>query len=66
VLEHLFTATSTIFKHLGRHLGAQLPMVLRHTAALRYHSADYVRVFAAQAVGGSPLRCLPACLPAHA
>lgn len=50
-LEAVFTAVSAIFKHLVRHLAADLPAALRVSAPLRYHSADYVRQFAAQAVG---------------
>ncbi|GFR52620.1 hypothetical protein Agub_g15136, partial [Astrephomene gubernaculifera] len=50
-LESIFTCVSHICKHLVRYLAADLPAALRATAPLRYHSADYVRQFAAQAVG---------------
>ncbi|EFJ49017.1 hypothetical protein VOLCADRAFT_104545 [Volvox carteri f. nagariensis] len=50
-LEAIFTCVSYICKHLVRHLAADLPTALRVTAPLRYHHADYVRQFAAQAVG---------------
>lgn len=48
ILEDLFTSVATLCKHLARPLAAQLPTVLRQTSGLRYHSADYVRGFAAQ------------------
>eukprot|EP00898_Chlorokybus_atmophyticus_P007671 jgi/Chlat1/7905/Chrsp67S07348 len=50
VLELTFTSISYVFKHLMKHLCAELPQVLRHTARLRHHKRPWVRDFAAEAV----------------
>ncbi len=50
-MEAIFTCVSQVCKHLVRHLAADLPAALRVMAPLRYYRADYVRQFAAQAVG---------------
>lgn len=42
---------SLLFKHLARHLVADLPALLRHSRGLRYARARHVRAFAAQAAG---------------
>lgn len=51
LLQHVFGCLSSLFRHLVRHLAADLPGRLRQTARLRYHRADHVRRLAAQAVG---------------
>ena len=53
VIEFAFTSLSTVFKHLTRHLSADLPAALRATARLRYSAAagKHVRAFAAQVKG---------------
>ena len=50
IMDHVFTSLSTVFKHLSRHLSADLPAALRATARLRYSAAagTHVRAFAAQ------------------
>ena len=55
VIEAAFTALSTVFKHLARHLSADLPAALRVTAGLRYSEAAgaNVRAFAAQVCSSS-------------
>ncbi|KAL3835007.1 hypothetical protein ACJIZ3_009743 [Penstemon smallii] len=50
IIEQLFTSWSYIMMYLQKELTAEVGLVLRITAKLRYYSKDYIREFMAESV----------------
>ena len=47
LLQHMFHCLASICKHLLRQVAAELPLLLKNTAKLRYNEAEHVRKAAA-------------------
>lgn len=47
-LEAIFTSVSSLLRNIHAHVQAKVPWVFRVSRKLRYHSAQHVRVFAAE------------------